>query len=71
MPNKLANKFSQKIDLQIFVVILNYFVFLKFRMACKRSSVRLRYSPPDYQALTNQVSAFLFSQTSHRPPKAV
>ena len=29
-------------------------------MACKRSSVRLRYSPPDYQGFTKLRKAFFY-----------
>jgi hypothetical protein len=42
----------------IFLTILNDFKFVTFRMACKRSSVRLRYSPPDNQPLTILVGGF-------------
>jgi len=38
--------------------ILNRFKSIKFRMACKRSSVRLRYSPLDNQGFTKLRKAF-------------
>jgi hypothetical protein len=52
----------------MFITILNYFKFVTFRMACKRSSVRLRYSPHKLNALRYR-EAFCFPFKSN--PKVI